>query len=287
MESKAIISEAGALSYQAQAQQLASDLAAHAAKGLESHADSRLLLGTPYLDEAGGVVSSDTFRFRTVKSDGTFVLIDLPVILYSGQPITGVVSAPAPPDAPMDSTVPTPSASTAASTVASTTITTGGGCFPKMTPIKMANGTWKRIEDLVEGDMLTSFDIAGLNPSVEEAWKLWRSANLKLTQVETSVKAVRTAKFNRFYILEFSDGTTLQVTYEHVFLYERDWLWKFGQAVDLKVGDKLSTGQSTKLIVGKDEIVTNIVTYNLDVEPYDVYIADGVIAHNSFVIYKN
>jgi len=98
VESKAIITETAAESFQSEAQRLADDVAAHAALGLEAHADSRLLIGTPYLDDSSTVVTPDTFRFRTVKSDGSVVLVDLPVFLYTGQPVTDVVEPPAPPE---------------------------------------------------------------------------------------------------------------------------------------------------------------------------------------------
>lgn len=106
MDSKAIISESGASSFGSESKGLASDLDAHASQGLEAHSDSELLAGTPYLDSLGNVVSSDTFRLRTVLDDGTVVVVDIPVYKLSTRSYANPVAIPGVLDPPQDSTKP-------------------------------------------------------------------------------------------------------------------------------------------------------------------------------------
>ena len=286
MESKAVITESGAESYTDRTTLLTDDLAAHAAKGLEAHSDSRLLVGTPYLDDAGIVVSPDTFRFRTVDSTDAIILIDVPVILFSGQAVENIETAPPPPVLP-PAPAPAEQAVVSGGTVstASGTTTYGSGCFPKLTRIKRPDGTFTRIEELKAGDRLASFDITGLNPSVELAWKSWGTANLKMALAETVVKTLKVDSFNRYYVIKFGDGSTLRVTYEHPVLCLRDWLWRFVPAAELRVSDEVQAVNGKRTIVEKVEITANIITYNLDVEPFDVYIADGILVHNVVIKY--
>lgn len=106
MDSKAIITETGAKAAADELDNLADGLAAHEARGLDAHADSQLLQGIPYLDNAGVEVTPDTFRFRVIKADGTLVLVDLPIFALSGTVITEPIAAPSLLPAPPTGTPP-------------------------------------------------------------------------------------------------------------------------------------------------------------------------------------
>jgi hypothetical protein len=94
VDSKAIITETGAEAAVNELNDLAGGLATHEARGLDAHADSQFLQGIPYYDNAGIKLTSDTFRFRVIKADGTLVLVDFPVYALSGTVITEPIAAP-------------------------------------------------------------------------------------------------------------------------------------------------------------------------------------------------
>ena len=278
MESKPIITEDAAKASLAEAQLLEEDVYAHSLIGLEAHADSKLLVGTPYLDDAGKIVSSDTFRFRTVKDDRTTVLVDVPVFTATGQPVTNWVTPPDPPE-------PIPDNSEPVIEIAGS----GGsndGCLPRMTSIALGGGSFKRIEELKVGDLILSYDLAGLS-QLEQAWLSFRTANLKAKETRTRVQGVAIARFDRFYVFSVEGSNAkFRVTFEHLVLYQRDWLWRFGHAEEIQVGDYLAVGLAAKKVVSREEVKLSLTTYNLDVEPYDIYVADGVLVHNSQSITK-
>jgi hypothetical protein len=195
--------------------------------------------------------------------------------------LTNTISAPPPPDLPLSS-VPPPLPLPEIVDEIDPGTGGGGGCFLKATKIRLVDGNFRKIEELKVGDKLASYDITGLNPNVEDSWRSFQTANLKLATAETTIKTLLVNQFNRYFLFELGNGTTLRVTYEHLILTQRNWLWKFLPAIEVKTGDNFLVfpGAMTAPVVGKHEVVANIATYNLDVEPFDIYVADTVIVHN-------
>lgn len=154
----------------------------------------------------------------------------------------------------------------------------GGGCFTADTFITMANGSLRRIKDIKVGDSVRSYSIAGLNISDENAWRTWQTTYLSMSDAVSTVKQVFRQSFNGFYqILDLS------VTYEHPLLSRRDGVWKFRRVVELKAGDSIVKNGVVTQIVTPAHVSSQIETYNLNTEDNDVFLANGVVAHNSFI----
>jgi len=151
------------------------------------------------------------------------------------------------------------------------------GCFLPDTPVTMADGSRKAIKDLKAGDRVMSYKIAGLDPNNELAWKTWATASLSLTASPATVKQVFKQTFTGYVRL-----LDLKVTYEHPLLTRRDGVWKFREVQDIKKGDFLWKDGMSIPIDSITYVAGDIDTYNLNVEPTDVYLANGVIAHNNF-----
>lgn len=100
MESKAVIAESAAESATNQLLDLTGLLTTHIETGLEAHADSIFLQGVPWLDNGGVVVTSNTFRFRTVTQAGALVLLDMPIYPAIGVVMSNLVIKPPPVGAP-------------------------------------------------------------------------------------------------------------------------------------------------------------------------------------------
>ena len=73
----------------------------------------------------------------------------------------------------------------------------------------------------------------------------------------------------------------LNVTWEHPFFVLRNGSYRFKQALELKVGDRVyqTTNYFTE-ITAITRVDEEIETVNINVEPYDVYFAEGILLHN-------
>lgn len=155
-----------------------------------------------------------------------------------------------------------------------------GGCLTKNTFITLANGVQQPITSIRRGDKVRSYDIFGLNPDVEEAWKLFALSSITAAVKEATVKEVLLNQFGYFYKI----NDDLEITYEHVVLAKRGNMWKFMRVESLKPGDYLFKNGSAALLKSIVRVNTPIQTWNLNVEPFDVFVANGFVVHN--VVYK-
>jgi hypothetical protein len=130
-----------------------------------------------------------------------------------------------------------------------------GWCFLSGTPILMADGTTKLIEQIKIEDKVLAFNEETGNMQEDEVVKL----------------SVRNAK--KYLIINES----LKVTPEHPFYSEGKWV-KIGS---LKIGDKLLKypGQIQEITSIK-EVEEETTVYNLEAEPSHTYFANGLLVHN-------
>ncbi len=157
----------------------------------------------------------------------------------------------------------------------------GGGCFGFGTKITMQNNTVKNIEEVKVGDQILSLDIPSLPKSERfSGYSNWRlNIDNKNFQYRSAiVKDVFFNDYNFYYVL----NRVTKVTFEHPFLIERNGILFFVQAKDLKKNDKVYNQSGSFTIINRIERVNiKLKTVNINVEPYDVYFADGFLVHNS------
>ncbi|MBM3251645.1 MAG: hypothetical protein FJZ11_02525 [Candidatus Omnitrophica bacterium] len=134
-------------------------------------------------------------------------------------------------------------------------VTSGGLCFLSGTPILMADGTTKPIEQIQIGDKVLAFN--------EKTGDMQEDKVVKLS--------VHNAK--KYLIVNES----LKVTPEHPFYSEGKWV----EIGSLKIGDKLLKypGQIQEITSIK-EIEEETTVYNLEVEPSHTYFANDLLVHN-------
>ncbi|MDD2653582.1 MAG: polymorphic toxin-type HINT domain-containing protein, partial [Candidatus Omnitrophica bacterium] len=131
----------------------------------------------------------------------------------------------------------------------------GGGCFLAGTPILMADGSTKPIEKVKVGDEVLSFD-----------------ENKNLLVADT-VKQAFIHKANEYFILNGS----LRVTGEHPFYSNGEWI----KVNELKIGDSIKDKEGNlKKITDIQKVKADVLVYNLEVNPYHTYFADGFLVHN-------
>jgi hypothetical protein len=145
-----------------------------------------------------------------------------------------------------------------------------GGCFVAGTPILMANGTQKPIEQLRAGEQVLGYDGNKQRPA--------------------TILACITFPHKQTYELTFSDGNTLTLTDSHP-LYSPDTGWRsLSPAMtreespdlpisQLQIGDVISTinGTCTLVTIEKRQVEQ---VYNITVDGTHTYYANGVLTHN-------
>jgi hypothetical protein len=157
-----------------------------------------------------------------------------------------------------------------------------GGCFTRNAFISLINGVQQPISSIVKGDVLRSYDLKGLNPSVENAWMQFAESNLVATPASTTVVGVLKSQFTYFFRI----NGELEVTLEHPLLTKRGSNWVFVQVKDLKIGDYLFKNGTAALVRSIVRVDTPIETWSLDVEPFDLYVANGYLVHNATLVQK-
>ncbi|MBI2596621.1 hypothetical protein HYW41_00470 [Candidatus Daviesbacteria bacterium] len=139
----------------------------------------------------------------------------------------------------------------------------GGGCFAAGTKVLMADGTLKNIEDVKVGDYIST-------RSSQTDSKLVKAKVLKTHQTEEAG-----------YLIINGD---LKVTANHIMWVSKAWR----QAGSIQVGDTLTDSQGRKVVVSSVEWQrSKISVYNLEIEKYHTYFANGVWVHNDKGIERN
>ena len=156
-------------------------------------------------------------------------------------------------------------------------ITHNSPCFVAGTLITLADGSIKKIEDVVSGDIVSTFDL------------------VSNTKKENIVNAVLSKKVNEIVEYKFDNGEVLKCTFDHpIFIEDKGWA-SFNsdlsnQMYSLETSvQQIIIGDSVKLLNGLTKIV-NITThneetivYNLqDIEGNHNFFANNVLVHNRF-----
>lgn len=154
-------------------------------------------------------------------------------------------------------------------------------CLLEGTLISMADGSVKRIEELVTGDSLKSISIEGL-PLDENLHFAWTAQNPNITTADTLV--VNTTKIEAFALYNINNGL-LKSTAEHIHLVKREQVFMFVQASEILVGDTLLDSQLNEVTVTSVENERmpdnqSVNVYLIDVETIDLFIANNIITHN-------
>ena len=174
----------------------------------------------------------------------------------------------------------------------------GLGCLGIGTPITMADGTTKNIEDINIGDMIRSVTVPGmpLDFDEENTWSVWEGTphgnppgsvwatayydiqeTNRVTPASASVMDIYFDWYENYYLI----NNSLKATFEHPFFVLRDGNYHFKTTASLLPGDKLfKTDNEFEQIETIEFINEPLETVNLNVEPLDVYFGGGYLMHN-------
>ena len=165
----------------------------------------------------------------------------------------------------------------AGSTPIQSFITHNDPCFVAGTLVTLSDGSMKKIEDVVAGDVVSTFDL--------------ESETIK----HNVVNAVLSKNVTNIVEYKFDNGEVLKCTFDHpIFVENKGWC-SFdselsNQSYSLeKLINKIETGDVVKLFNGKTSIVEitthdgDTIVYNLqDIENNHNFFANNILVHNRF-----
>ena len=155
----------------------------------------------------------------------------------------------------------------------------GGGCLVYGSNIIMADGTSKKVQDIVVGDSLEAITDTTLDESNEDAYKTWTAPSLvNTTKTTSTVETVNVDSYSWYYIL----NEKVHATYEHPFLILRGDTYSWERADDILEGDFLVTNNLVlEKVWRKQRVDQEVQTYNFNVEDADTYIVENIVTHNA------
>ena len=156
-------------------------------------------------------------------------------------------------------------------------VTHNAPCFVAGTKITLADGSIKNIEDVKQGDIVSTFDLI--------------SNEIKYNKVN----AVYSKEVNQIVEYRFDNGETLKCTIDHpIYIDGKGWssydeivsnkMYSLEQKVStIQIGDVVKLHNGTTSIAEMNLIDENTIVYNLqDIEGNHNFFANNVLVHNRY-----
>ena len=179
----------------------------------------------------------------------------------------------------------------------------GGGCFAIGTEVLMADGTWKRIENISMNDAIKTVSIPTLpDGDSYPDYATWHGtqSNIESITLENGIVVQNSIDyFYDHYKIKDVDGNEIFVTGEHPLLIKRDHgifdndgtdrgYYRFVKVNELEVTDKVVKSDGTLLTLhSKELIVSEDQFVNINVEENDCYMVrwgtTSIVVHNKGV----
>ena len=159
-------------------------------------------------------------------------------------------------------------------------------CLLEGTPIDMADGTTKKVEDLEIGDEVLSMNMPGQLDEDNDEWRSCRFADEKTETFTQHSASVQDINFDfAFNYWNINDGQEM-ITGEHEMLYkplnENTWMWQL--VPNMRVGAHVMDKNGNEVeIISLENLVDNdegFEVVQIDVEPLDVYFGKTFLVHN-------
>jgi intein/homing endonuclease len=156
-------------------------------------------------------------------------------------------------------------------------VTHNAPCFVAGTKITLADGSVKNIEDVKQGDIVSTFD-------------------LKTNEIKhNKVNAVYSKEVNQIVEYRFDNGEVLRCTIDHpIYIEDKGWssydgevsnkMYSLEQKVStIQIGDVVKLHNGATIITEMKTIDENTIVYNLqDIEGNHNFFANNVLVHNRY-----
>jgi hypothetical protein len=159
----------------------------------------------------------------------------------------------------------------------------GSACFVYGTKIQMADGSWKKIEELQMWDEVMAAVIPTV-PINQYTYYLdtWSSTDISgTTKSSANVIAIRLGTWSSYYLI----NDKIKVTYEHHILMQKGEIWSFKDVQSLSIGDHiLDDDLNVVEVTSLDNVFESVPAVSITLDIYDVYFVEGLTAHNILYI---
>ena len=147
------------------------------------------------------------------------------------------------------------------------------------TNLTLSDGTTKKVEDIVVGDVLKAFKDTNLDENATNPHLSWTANTLENASHGTcTVQGISIIEADSFYIV----NNRLHVTGTHYILVLRGSQYSWKQVKDLQPGDyMIKDGLTLEKIISVQPFTNNVDVYTFDTETADSYIAEGVVVYDS------
>ena len=165
----------------------------------------------------------------------------------------------------------------AGSTPINSFVTHNAPCFVAGTKVKLSNGSEKNIEDVIEGDIVSTFDI--------------KTQTIKFN----IVKSVYSKKVDKTVKYTFENGEVLECTLDHpIYVVNKGWssysnelsnqMYSIEETIKkIEIDDIVKLYENNTKIINIEINEQNNVVYNLqDIENNHNFFANNVLVHNRF-----
>jgi hypothetical protein len=145
----------------------------------------------------------------------------------------------------------------------------------------MADGTTKVIEELLVGDEVRTAVIPTY-PNGEDSAN-WYPASVWSTNTDQGITYETTKVTSTKHVIDASYYTfndSYKVTGDHFIYIRKNNIWQFAMAEEIEVGDYFRAEQSLIEITKKIYKQEQTMVVDIDVEPNDLFLANGIITHN-------
>jgi hypothetical protein len=161
-------------------------------------------------------------------------------------------------------------------------LTDDGACLVEGTPVHVSTHVTVLIESLIKDAPVLTMDGPFNIESILELSKVSADTIANNLSSDDIMSAGR--RYKVIGIVDINNGL-LKSTGKHIHIIKRDGKWIAKHAEDIVIGDKLyhiTNGEIEITSIVYDTTNTHTV-YKLDIEPNDVYFANGILTHNKKV----
>ena len=158
-------------------------------------------------------------------------------------------------------------------------------CLLEGTPIDMADGTTKKVEDIQVGDWILSMNMPGQLDEDEDDWRKCRFPDddtEAFTQHSASVQDINYDFVTNYWNINNGEE---KITGDHEMLYKpvgsNTWMWNL--VPNMLIGGHLMDKNGDEVLITQLENVKDEDGFEgvqIDVEPLDVYFGNTFLVHN-------
>lgn len=142
----------------------------------------------------------------------------------------------------------------------------GGGCIARDSLIELSDGR------TVRADLLTTGDLLAAQTGID---KIGEYESFNYEKSEVRIEQIQLDSYHKYLVIE-----GLSLTHDHpVFVLRENYSWL--RADQIKKGDKIFKDKSWHTVNEIIERFEHIEVVNFNVEPNDVYYANGILVHNA------